>query len=90
MVLTPAINTSYFSSLPAGSNLGARRGRGGEKEGRTRRSREEVEYSVKTGILTDDGKDKKWGKKSNRKRAEVVNVLLQVYLIAKSYVDDCR
>lgn len=49
--LTPAITTSYFSSVPVGMNCGLRRGMGGEKDGRTRRSREEVEYSVKTGIV---------------------------------------
>jgi hypothetical protein len=48
--LTPAITTSYFSSGPLGSNFGLKRGTGGANEGRTRRSREEVEYSVKTGI----------------------------------------
>lgn len=49
--LTPAMTTSYFSSDPVGSNFGLRRGTGGAKEGRTRRSREDMEYSVKTGIV---------------------------------------
>lgn len=44
------MTTSYFSSGPCGSNFGVRRGRGVAKEGRTRRSRDFVEYSVKTGI----------------------------------------
>ena len=52
--LTPAITTSYFSSEPFGSNLGLRRGTGGANEGRTRKSRDEVEYSVKTGILLNE------------------------------------
>jgi hypothetical protein len=43
------MTTSYFSSGP-GSNFGVRRGRGVAKEGRTRRSRDLVEYSVKTGM----------------------------------------
>jgi hypothetical protein len=51
--LTPAITTSYFSSEPFGSNLGLRRGTGGANEGSTRKSRDEVEYSVKTGILLE-------------------------------------
>lgn len=50
--LTPTTRTSYFSSeLFSGSNVGARRGSGGAKDGRTRRSREEDAFSVKTGIL---------------------------------------
>jgi hypothetical protein len=52
--LTPAITTSYFSSAPEGSNFGVRRGRGGAKERATRRSRDEVECSVKTGIFSED------------------------------------
>lgn len=44
------MTTSYFSSGPCGSNFGVRRGRGVAKEGRTRRSRDLVEYSVKTGM----------------------------------------
>jgi hypothetical protein len=49
--ITPEMTTSYFSSVPLGSNFGERRGKGGANEGRTRKSREEVEYSVKTGIV---------------------------------------
>ena len=49
---TPAITTSYFSSVPVGSNLGLRRGRGDANDGRLRRSRDKVEYSVKTGIFS--------------------------------------
>jgi hypothetical protein len=45
------MTTSYFSSTPAGSNFGLKRGTGGGNEGRTRKSREEVENSVKTGIF---------------------------------------
>jgi hypothetical protein len=52
--LTPAITTSYFSSAPEGSNFGFRRGRGGAKERATRRSRDKVECSVKTGIFSED------------------------------------
>jgi hypothetical protein len=52
--LTPAITTSYFSSAPEGSNFGVSRGRGGAKERATRRSRDEVECSVKTGIFSED------------------------------------
>jgi hypothetical protein len=45
------MTTSYFSSVPLDSNLGVSRGTGGANDGRTRRSRDEVEYSVKTGIF---------------------------------------
>jgi len=44
------MTTSYFSSDPTGSNFGLRRGRGVAKDGSTRKSRDDVEYSVKTGI----------------------------------------
>jgi hypothetical protein len=49
--LTPAITSSYLSLAPACSNFGLRRGTGGANDGRTRRSWEEVEYSVNTGIV---------------------------------------
>ena len=49
--LTPAITTSYFSSPAFDSKVGLKRGTGGANNGRTRRSREEVENSVKTGIF---------------------------------------
>jgi hypothetical protein len=49
--LTPAITTSYRSLAPVCSRFGLRRGTGGANDGRTRRSREEVEYSVNTGIV---------------------------------------
>jgi len=49
------MTTSYLSpKLPSGENGGVNRGSGGAKDGRTRRSREEEEYSVKTGILMRD------------------------------------
>jgi hypothetical protein len=53
-LLTPITTTSYRSSPAttcsgiAGDNLG----RGGANEGRIRRSREALEVSVKTGIVT--------------------------------------
>jgi hypothetical protein len=50
-IVTPEMTTSYFSSVPFGSNFGVRRGTGGANDGRTRKSREEVEYSVKTGMV---------------------------------------
>jgi hypothetical protein len=49
------MTTSYFSSVSSDSKVGVRRGKGGAKEGRTRRSREDVEYSVKTGIFLHVG-----------------------------------
>lgn len=51
--LTPAMTTSYFSSVPPGSNFGVRRGRGGANEERTRRSRDEKLVSVKSGIVLE-------------------------------------
>lgn len=48
--LTPTITTSYFPSVTVGLNSGLNRGRGGANEGRTRKSRDDVAYSVKTGI----------------------------------------
>jgi hypothetical protein len=48
---TPTITTSYFSSGPFGSKVGLRRGTGGANDGSTRKSREEVENSVNTGIF---------------------------------------
>jgi hypothetical protein len=48
---TPTIITSYFSpSLSFEEKKGDCLGNGGAKEGKTLRSREEEEYSVKTGI----------------------------------------
>lgn len=48
---TPTTTTSYFSSsLSSRLNGGASRGSGGANDGRTLKSRDEEECSVKTGI----------------------------------------
>ena len=85
-LLTPAINTSYFSSLPTGSKLGVRRGRGEAKEGRTRKSREDVEYSVNTGMIADL-RNRNRKEKRRIKRPGRVRLLLHIYLFHKTYLE---
>ena len=49
---TPTTTTSYLSSVSSPrSNFGDNRGSGGANRGRTLRSRDEDECSVKTGIF---------------------------------------
>jgi hypothetical protein len=72
------MTTSYFSSVPFGSNFGVRRGIGGANEGRTRESREELEYSVKTG-MSEGGEGTSSEKRADRKvtqRSRPLSVLL--------------
>ena len=54
--LTPTTTTSYLSvsSTASLTTGGVRRGNGGAKEGKMRRSRPELAVSVKTGIVEYD------------------------------------